>query len=179
MYQLKRFTFQLRKRPPSLRHYYWFCHVFIPIGLNQKISDKKNQKIRHNFLVSNICRTGAIPEIYWAFSTRKFNKVAYFLLTSVNISDALRDLLPFVQFKKRELFLVKLKGACNFTKSNTPPCVSFTFFKLYQWYKIAQSLIYKFAENNPYNKKGPLLGKGFSTYLYFNMPRVFYKLLYQ
>ena len=104
LYQLKRFTFQLRKRPPSLRHYYWFCHVFIPIGLNQKISDKKNQKIRHNFLVSNICRTGAIPEIYWAFSTRKFNKVAYFLLTSVNISDALRDLLPFVQFKKRECY---------------------------------------------------------------------------
>ena len=104
LYQLKRFTFQLRKRPTSLRNYYWFCHVFIPIGLNQKISDKKSQKICHNFLVSNICRTGAIPEIYWAFSTRKFNKVAYFLLTSVNISDALRDLLPFVQFKKRECY---------------------------------------------------------------------------
>ena len=104
LYQLKRFTFQLRKRPTSLRNYYWFCHVFIPIGLNQKISDKKSQKICHNFLVSNICRTGAIPEIYWAFSTRKFNKVAYFLFTSVNISHALRDLLPFVQFKKRECY---------------------------------------------------------------------------
>ena len=104
LYQLKRFTFQLRKRPTSLRNYYWFCHVFIPIGLNQKISDKKSQKICHNFLVSNIGRTGAIPEIYWAFSTRKFNKVAYFLLTSVNISHALRDLLPFVQFKKRECY---------------------------------------------------------------------------
>ena len=28
--------------------------------------------------------------------------------------------------------------ACNFTKSNTPPWVFFTFFKLYKWYQIAQ-----------------------------------------
>ena len=26
---------------------------------------------------------------------------------------------------------------CNFTKSNTPPKVFFTFFELYQWYQIA------------------------------------------
>ena len=43
------------------------------------------------------------------------------------ICDAFRDLVPFVQFKKREnnhgkvLFLVKLQAkACNFTKINTP-----------------------------------------------------------
>ena len=48
---------------------------------------------------------------------------------------ALRDLVPFLQFKKREknthgrvLLLVKLQAeACNFTKSNTPPWVFFTF----------------------------------------------------
>ena len=32
--------------------------------------------------------------------------------------------------------------ACNFTKSNTPPWLFFTFFKLYKWYQIAQSNIY-------------------------------------
>ena len=37
------------------------------------------------------------------------------------------------------LLLVKLQAlACNFTKSNTPPLVFFTFFKLYGWYQIAQ-----------------------------------------
>ena len=47
------------------------------------------------------------------------------------ICGALRDLVSFVQFKKRE--------ACNFTKSNTPPWVFFTFFKLYEWYQIAKT----------------------------------------
>ena len=37
------------------------------------------------------------------------------------------------------LLLVKLQAeACNFTKSNTPPWVFFTFFKLSTWYQIAQ-----------------------------------------
>ena len=27
--------------------------------------------------------------------------------------------------------------ACNFAKSNTAPCVLFTFLKLYKWYQIA------------------------------------------
>ena len=31
---------------------------------------------------------------------------------------------------------------CNFTKSNTPPWVFFTFFKLYKWYQIAQNITY-------------------------------------
>ena len=31
--------------------------------------------------------------------------------------------------------------ACNFTKSNTPPRVFFTFLKLYKWYQIAQNII--------------------------------------
>ena len=30
--------------------------------------------------------------------------------------------------------------ACNFTKSNTPPWVFFTFLKLYKWYQIAQNI---------------------------------------
>ena len=40
-----------------------------------------------------------------------------------------------------ELLLVKLQVlACNFTKSNTPPYVFFTFFKLYKWYQITQRI---------------------------------------
>ena len=44
--------------------------------------------------------------------------------------DVLRDLVPFVQFKKRE--------ACNFTKSNTSLWMFFTFFKLCKRCPIAQ-----------------------------------------
>ena len=47
------------------------------------------------------------------------------------ISDALRDLLPFVQFKKREKYpwrRVTFSKACNFTKSNIPPWEFFMFF---------------------------------------------------
>ena len=41
------------------------------------------------------------------------------------------------------LILVKLHAeACNFTMTNTPPWVFFTFFKLYKWYQIAQRTIY-------------------------------------
>ena len=31
--------------------------------------------------------------------------------------------------------------ACNFTKSNTPPWMFFTFLKLYRWYQIAQHIL--------------------------------------
>ena len=41
------------------------------------------------------------------------------------------------------LLLVKLQAsACNFTKSNTPPWVFFTFFKLYEQYQIVQRTTY-------------------------------------
>ena len=43
------------------------------------------------------------------------------------ICDALRDLAPFVQFKKRE------KRPWKSVKSNTASWVFFTFFKLYKW----------------------------------------------
>ena len=43
----------------------------------------------------------------------------------------------------RVLLLAKLQAkACNFIKSNIPPWVFFTFFKLYKWYQIAQHTIY-------------------------------------
>ena len=46
------------------------------------------------------------------------------------ICGALRDLVPFDQFKKRE----------KHPWGNTPPLVFFTFFKLYKWYRIAQGI---------------------------------------
>ena len=69
-----------------------------------------------------------------------------YLFSFKPICDALRDLVPFAQFKNTNnthrgvLLLVKLQAsACNFTKSNTPPWVFFMFFKLYECYQIAQS----------------------------------------
>ena len=50
-----------------------------------------------------------------------------------HICGALRDLVPWVQFKKAEK---------HPWRSITPPLVSFTVFKLYEWYQIAQSTTY-------------------------------------
>ena len=39
------------------------------------------------------------------------------------------------------LLLAKLQAqVCKFAESNTPPWVFFTFFKLYKWSKISQSI---------------------------------------
>ena len=34
-------------------------------------------------------------------------------------------------------------SACDFTKSNTPPWVFFEILKLYKWYQIVHSIMYK------------------------------------
>ena len=61
--------------------------------------------------------------------------------------EALRDLVPFVQFKKPELLLVKLQvKAWNFAESNTAAWVFFTFFKMYKFYHIAQSVSISLAK---------------------------------
>ena len=54
--------------------------------------------------------------------------------------DALPNLVPFEQFKKRKKHPWRSVEVCNFTKSNTSPCVFFTFLKLYNWYQIVQSI---------------------------------------
>ena len=57
--------------------------------------------------------------------------------------DALRDLVPFVQYKKREKHPWR---SVNFKPATllklTPPWVFFTFFKLYKWYQIVQRTTY-------------------------------------
>ena len=54
------------------------------------------------------------------------------------ICGTLRNLVPFVQFKKREKH--QWKSITFITKSNTPPWVIFTFFELYKWCEITQSV---------------------------------------
>ena len=53
--------------------------------------------------------------------------------------DALRDLVPFAQFEKREKHPWRsVSKSAGF--SNTPPWVFFLLFKLYVWYRIAQDI---------------------------------------
>ena len=66
--------------------------------------------------------------------------------------DVLHPLVPFVQFKKREKHPWRSVTLSKVTKSNTPPWVKkrekLTFFKLYQWYQIAQSISNVFVTLN-------------------------------
>ena len=57
------------------------------------------------------------------------------------LSNVLCNLVPFVQFKKREKH--PWKKVTFVTKSNTSPCVFFTFLKLYKWYQIAKRITYR------------------------------------
>ena len=63
------------------------------------------------------------------------------------------NLVQLLQFKKRgkhpwrSVSFSKLQASsCKFTKSNTLPWVFFTFFNLYKWYQIAQSIAYCYVE---------------------------------
>ena len=61
--------------------------------------------------------------------------------SAYKVKNTLGGLVPSVQFKKREKQLWRSE-AWNFSKSITPPWVFSTFFKLYKWYEIAQSVSY-------------------------------------
>ena len=54
----------------------------------------------------------------------------------ITICGALHNLVPFVQFKKRE------KQPWKSVTFNTHQRVIFTFFTLYKWHQIAQSITY-------------------------------------
>ena len=84
--------------------------------------------------------------IFW-LSVKYVNnpkELIHLLYFDIEIWDPLRNLVPFVQFKKpekhqrRRLLLV----ACNFTNNNNLLWVLFTFFKLYKWYQIAERITY-------------------------------------
>ena len=58
------------------------------------------------------------------------------VMSLMEICDALRDLVPFDQFKKREKYSWR---SVTFSKKVTLPMVSFSrFLNLYKWYQIAQ-----------------------------------------
>ena len=87
------------------------------------------------------------------------------------ICDALRYLLPFVQFKNMKnmeecYFWLKLQAsACNFTKSNTPAWVVFTFFKLHKWCQIVRRISYAesiniFLASSDYDSQKKLIVRG-------------------
>ena len=67
----------------------------------------------------------------------------------LNIRDALRNLFLLVRFKIHRkhmeecYFQQSYRLACKITKINTPLWVFFTFFKLYKWYQIMQSITLK------------------------------------
>ena len=104
--------------------------------------------------------------MYWYLIEKlliEFIDVIVHLNSSITICDALRDLVPRVQFKKNMkstngvvILLVKWQASvCNFSnKIIIPPWVFFTFFKLRKWYQIVQSITYfilmrgKAANNN-------------------------------
>ena len=65
------------------------------------------------------------------------------------ICDVLRDLIHYVQFKKREKHPWK---SATFLKVTLPHGVFFTFFKFYKWNQVAQPITYaqfKKPENDP------------------------------
>ena len=68
-----------------------------------------------------------MSEIHWGIVISEFT------------CDALRNLVPFGQFKKRKK---RPWRSVTFTKSNTPPWVFFTCFELYKWYQIAQLITF-------------------------------------
>ena len=57
----------------------------------------------------------------------------------------MRDLVLFVQFKKRDKYPWCIVTFSN--KSNTPPTMFFIFPKLYNWYQIAQSVTCVLKDN--------------------------------
>ena len=81
---------------------------------------------------------------FHCFHNNYYSFIKNFLLHNFNPSlisnkiedkyGALRNLVPCVQFKKRE----KHPWRSATSKSNTPLRVFFTFFILYEWYQIAQ-----------------------------------------
>ena len=80
------------------------CNIFIDV---ERFSHLSVSKVRGNLFLS-------------------MTEITYNFHSAETICDALRDVIPFAQFKKREniiggrSLLVKSQAlACNFTKSNT------------------------------------------------------------
>ena len=62
------------------------------------------------------------------------------LVGFIKLCNALRDLVSFMQFKKREK--QPWRNVAFSLHVSTPPCVFFTFFELYIRYQIAQRITF-------------------------------------
>ena len=71
------------------------------------------------------------------------------LFKVIQICDTLRDLVPFVQFKKREN---THGGVLPLKKLQTPPCVFLVFIKLHKWYQITQSVSFVSKKKTGFNQ---------------------------
>ena len=132
-----------------------FCHFSFFNSFNFKIDIVKN-------IMKQLPILGQILEVLLKFEQTKFYDDEVF---DSKLADCLLHVFKFVwQYlffahyhwngEIRNIFLMncaicyhlynskKVKNIlpCNFTKSNTPPWVYFTFFKLYKWYQIAQRI---------------------------------------
>ena len=100
-------------------------------------------------LSCNLKLSGFFPQItYYSFLIIIYSFVlAYVKFTDVVVvfDDAFSFAISPVPARiiRSYLLLVKLQpSACNVTKSNTPPCLFFTFFKSYKLYQMTQSITF-------------------------------------
>ena len=129
-----------------------FCIVSLMLG-HKFMSSLYNPLFHHNFRRSHpevfckklvlrnfakftgkhLCQSCKPHQLYWLWLN--FIRLIVIFTQCIilrNIYDALRDLLPFLQFKKREKHPWRAVAFSNFAKINTPLWVFFTFFKLYK-----------------------------------------------
>ena len=84
-----------------------------------------------------------LPLVQQQHINKTLSAIWYHLYNLKNVKNTLEGVL----------LLVKLQAmACNFTKSNIPPWVFFTFFKLYTWYQTAQSITYTYISEKVLKK---------------------------
>ena len=104
---------------------------------------RKILDIRKSFIRYTTSIVGKVLEVWCCWKPREHQPSKD--LVDNKIWDILHDLVPFVQFKKRENTHVRVltfSQVADFTKSNNHPWVFFTFLKLYKWYQIAQRTKY-------------------------------------
>ena len=85
------------------------------------------------------------------YVTRKLDPTFFHIaeMSLCNICDASLNLVPFAQFQRHKETLV---GVLLLTLTHFHGC--FTFFKLYKWYQIAQSVSFIWHEKMWHEKKG-------------------------
>ena len=117
-----------------------FCRVgritrnSVEIVRFHKISTSGNWvKLRYfmEWLLKSFCLIGCSIEI--SFTYEMLCAICYHLHNLINLKNTPGGVLILVNLQAE---------ACNLTKTNTPPWVFFTFFKLSKWNQISRSITY-------------------------------------